>query len=154
MKVHFTKKEYRLLLDIFSIAEWVMNSHKVGDNPKSEPYKKLEQKVFSYAKDFGFENLVMYDKVLNQYFPTRKYEDLETDRPFIEEFEEEVFWDELCNRLAQRDLLQKKGIQKTKKRAKADGQVTKKERAKIHARQNQASKNIYRKKNNRKKPGN
>ena len=114
MKVHFTKKEYRLLLDIFSIAEWVMNSHKVGDDPKSEPYKNIEQKILSYAKDFGFENLVMYDKVRNQYFPTREYEDLETDRPFIEEFEEEVFWEELCNRLAQRDLLQKKGIQKVK----------------------------------------
>ena len=63
-----------------------MNSHKIGDNPKSEPYKKIEQKIFSYAKDFGFENLVMYDKSRNEYFPTKEYEDLETDRPFIEEY--------------------------------------------------------------------
>lgn len=114
MKIHLTKNEYRLLLDIVSIAEWVMNSHKVGDNPKSAPYEKIEQKILSYAKDFGFENLIMYDKGHDKYFPTREYEDSETDRPFIEEFEEEVFWEELCSRLAMRDLLQKKGIQKIK----------------------------------------
>ena len=114
MKIHLTKTEYRLLFDLVQIAEWVMNSHKVGDNPKFEPYEKIEQKILSYAKNFGFENLVMYDKRHNKYFPTREYEDSETDRPFIEEFEEEVFWEELCSRLAQRDLLQKKGIQKVK----------------------------------------
>ncbi len=91
-----------------------MNSHKIGDNPKSGPYKKIEQKIFSFAKDFGFENLVMYDDRLKMYFPTLEYENSESDRPFIDEFEEEVFWEELCNRLAQRDLLKNKGIQKLK----------------------------------------
>lgn len=114
MKIHFTKKEYRLLLDIVSIADWVMNSHTTGNNPKSEPYEELEQKIFSYAKDAGLENLVMYNKQYDKYFPTREYEDEETDRPFIDEYEEEVFWEELCGRLAQRDLLQEKGIQEIK----------------------------------------
>ena len=114
MKINITKKEYRLLLDVLSISDWVMNSHIVGDNPKSEPYKRLEQKLMSYAKDFGFDNLIMYDKSLEAYFPTIEYEELESDRQFIEEFEEEVFWEELCSRLAQRDLLQEKGIQKVK----------------------------------------
>ena len=114
MKIHLTKKEYRLLLDILSISEWVMNSHKTGGNPKSEPYQKIEQKIFSYAKDFGFENLVMYEEQLEMFYPTHEYEELGSDRPFIEEFEEEVFWEELCNRLAQRDLLKKKDIQKLK----------------------------------------
>lgn len=91
-----------------------MNSHKTGNNPKFEPYEELEQKILSYAKDAGFENLVTYSKEYNKYFPTREYEDEETDRSFIDEFEEEVFWEELCGRLAQRDLLQEKGIQKIK----------------------------------------
>ena len=29
MKIHFTKKEYRLLLDMLYIADWVMNSHQL-----------------------------------------------------------------------------------------------------------------------------
>ena len=43
---------------------------------------------------------------------------------------------------------QQKNIQKTKKKAKADGTVTKKEKAIIHSKQNAASKNVYRKKHN------
>ncbi|MEJ2689823.1 MAG: hypothetical protein P8130_07715 [Deltaproteobacteria bacterium] len=112
MKIHFTKKEFRLLIDMISIAEWVMSSHKTGENPKSEPYEKLEQKILSYAKDFGFDNLIIYDKQMGKYFPTREYEDAGTDRPFIEEFEEEVFWEELGSRLAQRDLINEVGIKK------------------------------------------
>jgi hypothetical protein len=115
MKIHFTKKEYRLLLDIVHIAEWVMNSYTVGDNPRSQPYDDIEQKILSYAKDFGFENLVMYDQKSQKFFPTREHEESEDARQFIEEFEAEVFWEELCNRLAQRDLLKEKGLQKVKK---------------------------------------
>ena len=44
---------------------------------------------------------------------------------------------------------QQKRINQSKKTAKADGKVTKKERATIHARQNAASRNIARKKNNK-----
>jgi hypothetical protein len=39
-------------------------------------------------------------------------------------------------------------IQQVKNRAKADGVVTKKEKAIIHQKQNQANRNIYRKKHN------
>jgi hypothetical protein len=114
MKIHFTKKEYRLLLDIVHIAEWVMNSYTVGDNTRSQPYDSIEQKILSHAKDFGFENLVLYDQKSQKFFPTREYEESEDARLFIEEFEEEVFWEELCNRLAQRDLLKEKGLDKVK----------------------------------------
>lgn len=114
MKIHFTKKEYRSLLDLISIAEWVMNSHKMGDEPRSEPYEQIEQKILSFAKDFGFENLISYDKNLDKYYQTREYEDAESFMPFIDEFEEESFWDKLCTRLAQRDLLQKLGLETIK----------------------------------------
>jgi hypothetical protein len=43
---------------------------------------------------------------------------------------------------------QQKNIQKHKRKIKADGQVTKRERARLHRHQNQASRNIARKKNN------
>ena len=43
---------------------------------------------------------------------------------------------------------QQKDIRRTKRAAKSDGKVTKKERAVIHSKQNAASRNIKRKKNN------
>ena len=83
----YYKKEYRLLLDVFSIATWVMNSHKYEPDPKSAPYENLEQKFMAFAKDFGFKNLVEYDPKRETYSPTSEYEELESDMQFIEEFE-------------------------------------------------------------------
>lgn len=45
--------------------------------------------------------------------------------------------------------LEQKAIQRQEARAKADGNVTTKERAKIHRSQNQASKDIYKAKHNK-----
>jgi len=115
MKINITKKEYRLLIDIFSIADWVMNAYIAGDNPESEKHKKVEQRFFSYAKDFGFDNLIEYSADHECYFPTMEHDNMESDTKFIEEFEEDVFWDKLENSLAQRDLRVEKGVEKIKK---------------------------------------
>lgn len=109
VKINITKKEYRLLLDVFSIADWVMTSHKTEKDPRVEPYQKLEQKFLALAKDFGFKDLVEYDKKAEKYYPTARYEQMKTDRQFIDEFEEDVFWETLATRLAIRDLLMEKG---------------------------------------------
>jgi hypothetical protein len=109
MKIEFTKKEYECLLDVLYIADWVMNAHKVEDDPRTETYKKLEQKIFSYAKDMGFENLVEYASDYKKYFPTRELEETGSAREFIEEFENDTFWEELTSRLAERDSARKVG---------------------------------------------
>jgi len=105
MKINFTKKEYRLLLDVLYIAEWVINSREIEDNPETEPYKDLEQKIMSVAKDYGFENLISYDSKYEQYLPTVEFEEDATVNDFIDKYEAETFWDELCDRLAKRDFL-------------------------------------------------
>lgn len=120
MKIHLTKKEYRLLLDILSIADWVMHAYKTEDDLRTDPYRKLEQKFMSYAKDFGYEDLIVYEKKFDKFFPTRKYEDQETERRFIDEYDEEVFWEELEDRMAQRDLIREKGRDKLMKMSPLD----------------------------------
>ena len=109
MKIEFTPKEYECLLDILYIADWVLNAHKIEDDPRTEAYKKLEQKIFSYAKEMGFENLVEYASEYKKYFPTRELEETGSAREFIEEFENDTFWDELASRLAERDSARKVG---------------------------------------------
>jgi hypothetical protein len=109
MKINITKKEYRLLLNVFYVAEWVMTSHKIEKDPRVDPYQKLEQKFLAFAKDFGYEDLVEYDKKSDTYYPTATYDQMDKGHQFIDEFEEEVFWETLCTRLAQRDMLLEKG---------------------------------------------
>ncbi len=113
MKIKISKNEYRLMLDVFAIAEWVMNSFKTGNQRDSETksYHKLEQKIMSYAEDFGLGHLVTYDRKLEEFFPTRELEDTGTYTRFIEQFEDDVFWEELGQRLALRDLINDQGLE-------------------------------------------
>ena len=105
MKIHFTKKEYRLLLDILYISEWVINSREIDDSPETDPYKDLEQKIMSVAKEYGFGNLISYDKKFEEYLPTVEFEEDETVNNFIDKYEDATFWEALCDRLAKRDFL-------------------------------------------------
>lgn len=111
MKINYTKNEYRLLLDMVEIAEWVLNAHKTASSDEIKKYSDLYQKILSYAKDMGFENLIIYDKNLDGYFATSEYEESEHMR-YIEEFEDDVFWDALPHRLAVRDLVKEVGEKK------------------------------------------
>jgi hypothetical protein len=109
MQIEFTQKEYECLLDVLYIADWIMNAHQVEDDPRTEAYKKLEQKLFSYAKDMGFENLIEYASDFKRYFPTSELDETGPAREFIEEFENDTFWEELTSRLADRDSARKAG---------------------------------------------
>lgn len=111
MKIKISKNEYRLMLDVFAIAEWVMNSFKVDKDPETKPYNKLEQKIMSYAEDFGCGNLVSYDSKLEEFFPTREFDETGAYSKFIEQFEDDVFWEELGQRLALRDLINEQGLE-------------------------------------------
>lgn len=109
MKIEFTREEYRRLLDIVFMADWVINAHKIKENSKTEKYNKLEQKIYSYAKEMGFEDLVEYAPDQEKYYSTRKFEDEGRAMAFIYEFENDTFWDELISRLADRDLIRQIG---------------------------------------------
>ena len=109
MKIDLTRKEYRDLLDMLTIADWVLNAHKAGTDPRTERYKKLEQKFFTFAKQMKYENLVEYSADHDRYFQTREYDESSAARTFIVEYENDSFWEELISRLAERDLARQLG---------------------------------------------
>jgi len=108
MKINIKKNEYRLLLDMVEIAEWVLNSHRTDSSDEIKQYSELYQKILSHAKEMGFENLITYDESLDGYYATAEYEESEHMR-YIEEFEDDVFWEALPHRLAVRDLVEQVG---------------------------------------------
>ena len=112
MKIDITKREYLTLLEIQEIAGWVLHAHKIGEDPRTKKYRKLEQKIFSYAKDAGYENLIVYDEDRGEYFPTREFEEASPGMEFVEEFEDDSFWEELIQRLVERDLVRQEGEEK------------------------------------------
>jgi hypothetical protein len=104
MQIDFSKDEYYALLGILEIANWVLFAHKTDEPEDRKVYKDLEQKIYSFAETFGFDDLIMFDKKYKEYFPTRKQDDNSPVRSFIDEFENDSFWDELIDRLSERDI--------------------------------------------------
>lgn len=109
MKIDLTRKEYRDLLDILFVANWVLNAYRVGEDPRTVRYGKLEQKLLALAKQMDYENLVQYVPEHNRYYPTREYEETSSTQTFIIEYENDSFWEELTSRLAERDLARQLG---------------------------------------------
>ena len=54
MKIEITKKEYRALLDVFHLADWVLHAYKTEEGPETEEYRALEQKMSVPGGGHGF----------------------------------------------------------------------------------------------------
>ena len=109
MKIHITKAEYKTLLTMLDISDWIMSCMDVEENPKTVPFKKLEQKFLALAKQFHCEDLVELNKKYNTYYHTRKFEDESASMEFVDKYTNEIFWEELVNRLAKRDTIAQEG---------------------------------------------
>ncbi|SHO53615.1 hypothetical protein [Desulfopila aestuarii] len=109
MKIHLTKNEYRSLLEMLSMAEWVMHSHPTDSNENCQQYDSVIQKLLSFYQNFKCEDLVEHDKSHNKYYQTSIEDDESPVNILIKEYETEVFWEELTHRLAKRDLIEKHG---------------------------------------------
>lgn len=102
------------MLTMLDISDWVMSSMETEENPKTMPYKKVEQKFLALAKDFHCGNLVEYDKKQDKYYHTRQFEDDSESMAFVDDYTEEIFWEELAGKLSKRDFSQKVGELKFK----------------------------------------
>ena len=109
MKINITKKEYRLLLDILYLGEWMLTAHDQEEAPEKKQYQDVIQKFYSYAEEMGYENLIKADKALNKYFETMEYEENSQVNEIIENYDNATFWDELVSGLALRDAQEIEG---------------------------------------------
>ena len=105
MKINFTKKQFRLLLDLVYAGNMVINSTKIADD-ESKEHEELQSYIFSFCKDFGFEDLAELDRESGKYYETREYEESGI-MEFIDEYDGYIFWDQLVTNLAKRDANKK-----------------------------------------------
>lgn len=107
MKINFTNKEYRLLVTMLDIADWIMNANHSGERMETKPYRALRNRILSHADEMGMKGCFV--KEGETYYETRAYEDASEGMPFIDEYCDEAFWEELISRLAQRDYAERYG---------------------------------------------
>lgn len=108
MQIEFSREEFRTLMDMAYIADWVVNSRSVPGEKQSE-LADLRTKIFSFAEAAGFSELVDADSAAGGFSESRLFEDQLEEKGYLEDYEEDVFWYELASRLALKYLLDEMG---------------------------------------------
>lgn len=99
MTFELTDLEYRRLLDLVYVGNWVLNSARGAD--RIADYDYMESKMFSYAPNCGMKSLVQYHFGIPQ--PSQAYVDGGIHEAICD-YEDSVFFEILAEEMARRDL--------------------------------------------------
>ena len=99
MEIELTRKQFRRLLDMVYIGNWILNSCR--ENDRFEDYDLLEEKLFALCPDHGMNALVQ--RWRGHSFPSRAFEEGGIHEA-IADYEDAVFYDILAEELARRDM--------------------------------------------------
>ena len=99
MNIELSDKEFRRLLDLIYIGDWILNSTR-GDD-RFEDYDDLEEKLFSLCAQQGMGALSQVWE--GHIYPSRAYEEGGIHEA-IADYEDAVFFNILAEELARRDL--------------------------------------------------
>ena len=99
MTVELSEKEFRRLLDLVYIGDWILNSARGED--RFEDYDNVLEKLFSLCSGVGMEALM--DSWQGHVFPSKAYREGGIHEA-IADYEDAVFFDILAEELARRDM--------------------------------------------------
>ena len=105
--ITLTKEQYHALLKIVYLGNWLANAihDDTPEDKRLNEYDQIESIIFSYAKQFGYEQYVDTKPSKDgKYYPTRKLEEEPQVIDIINQYNESTFWDEFVEHLAYRDF--------------------------------------------------
>ena len=110
IKFELSEEQYKTLLKMVYLGEWVCQSY--NEEP-SQAVEEVEQLIYKASEGTDQNKWLELDKKTKRFFPTV---DMEGEMlEYIDEYDDNVFWDELVDRLAERDLINKHGEEKISK---------------------------------------
>ena len=99
MELKLTQKQFRRLLDLVYIGNWVLNSTRGDDRIRD--YDQVESLVFAHCLDHGMAPLT--ELYQGELIPSRAFADGGIHEA-IEQYEDTIFYELLAEELALRDL--------------------------------------------------
>ena len=99
MNVELSKKEFRRLLDLVYIGNWILNSTRCDD--RIADYDEVESKLFGLCRTEGMKSLV--EKWEGEDVPSRAFSDGGIHEAIMD-YEDTVFYEILAEELARRDM--------------------------------------------------
>ena len=100
MNIELSSKEFRRLLDMVYIGNWVLNSTR-PENDRFQDYDDLESKLFSLCRSSGMQVLV--EKWNGIDVPSKAYCDGGIHEA-IAYYEDNIFYEILAEELSRRDM--------------------------------------------------
>ncbi len=96
--------ELRQLVELAYLGEWLVNAHHGADHIDESADQRIQQLfAASHLTDVG------RDPETGEYFLEAEWASRLYDQ-YILDYDDHVFWDELTERLAQRDLAKERGV--------------------------------------------
>jgi len=99
MKIELTELEFRRLLDMAYIGNWVLNSTRGAD--RFSDYDNIESRIFSYCPSQGMDSLTEYINGIPR--PSSAFEQGGIHEA-IADYEDSIFFEILAEELARRDM--------------------------------------------------
>mgnify|MGYP004444727707 FL=1 len=99
MQLELSKKEFRRLLDMVYIGNWILNSTRGED--RFQDYDRVESLLFEKARSEGME--ILAETYLGDTVPSRAFVEGGIHEAIME-YENNVFFDILAEDLARRDM--------------------------------------------------
>jgi hypothetical protein len=81
----------------------------VEERQETRPIRELEQKIMALAGEYGCGHLVHHDEESDLYEPSYELRVEGDFHRYLDDYEENYFWDELTHRLALRDAISQMG---------------------------------------------
>ncbi len=108
MKIELTKEQCENLIKLVYLGNWMINAIRLEDE-RIKKFDEIEQYIFSFAEEANLDRYIEFDEKYNRFFPTREFEkDLELEQ-YKKDYDDEIFWQELADRLGTRDFIKKYG---------------------------------------------
>lgn len=100
IKIELSEEQYETLLKLTYLGNWMVNSFQTDDI--EDEYEDLESYIFSFAEEAGLGNYVDTENGNQKSYPTSEFED--EVNIYVDRYNNDIFWDELIERLAWRDF--------------------------------------------------
>ena len=101
MNIEFTQQEYRTLIELLFYGDWMVQNAVDDPTPETERYAALFKMMKSHAKAMGCESIIAEQD--GEFVESEEF--VGQLLPIVDEYDSEVFWEELIARLARRDAV-------------------------------------------------
>ncbi len=113
MKVKLTmdREQYENLLRLAYLGNWMINGIRTGGEQDEfiEAYNQLLQFLLARAYEAGMDDIVEYSEEYGKWLPTGAFTEETEIAEYIDEYNDDNFWEELVYRLAERDFTTRYG---------------------------------------------